>query len=315
MGTIEPDRGGRGGPPPPDGVTGVDPGIALTVVIPVWDAPYVNNLQRAVASVRSGGAEVPLVVVDNASSTPIPPLAEATVVRAPRRLSTGGARNLGLERVRTEFVVFLDADDELIDGALPALERGIAADRDLVAYAMSMLDSETGARHRVPRRAGPWIARAPRLFALVTAVWSLYPTQGSTVLRTEAVREAGGYGDLSRGEDWALAVSLALRGRVRYDLRPAQIYHRDAGPGSARVFGIDEVRTVHRRIRERIRADPRAPGWIVSMLPLIRGLQFVARLLVPTYRAGRSLADSRRTVRHAAAARGSRSNSHSGRQA
>ncbi len=82
-------------------------------------------------------AQAPIVVVDNASSTPVPELEGCEVVRAPRRLSVGAARNLGLEQVATEYVVFLDADDMLLEGdpGLPSRANcsrpGLAVCRDL----------------------------------------------------------------------------------------------------------------------------------------------------------------------------------------
>src|SRR4051794_24110007 len=95
-------------------------GAAVTVVIPVWDA-YVDFLPDAVESVRRNAREAPIVVVDNASSRAVPPVEGGEVVRSSRRLTEGAARNLGLEHVETEFVLFLDADDMLLDGTLQFL--------------------------------------------------------------------------------------------------------------------------------------------------------------------------------------------------
>jgi glycosyltransferase involved in cell wall biosynthesis len=287
-------------------------GTRVTVVIPVWDAPYVEYLPRSAASVRRQGPGVPLLIIDNASTEPIADQAGATVLRTDKRLSTGAARNLGLRHVETEYVVFLDADDELLDGALVELTRGIESDPAVVAYVMSMLEGATGARHRVPRRSTRGLAALPNhMFALATAVWSAYPTQGSTIMRTNAVRASGGYGDCSRGEDWLLAVALAFRGSVRCDPRPAQIYHGDAPPGPGRVFGMDEVASIHRHIRRRIRADAAAPCRVGLVLPGIRALQWLMRALVPLYR---SALRKRRAARQAAIAPGSRTTRDAGRQ-
>ena len=156
----------------------------MTVVIPVWGARYVASLERAIASVRAQDADVPIIVADNASDVEVPEISGTTVVRSPRRLSVGEARNLGLERVETEYVVILDADDELTAGALTSLRAGIDADPGIAVYAMSLLDADTGARHRTPRRFVPALTRARRLFALATATWSLYPIHGSAIMRT-----------------------------------------------------------------------------------------------------------------------------------
>ena len=197
----------------------------MTVVIPVWGARYVASLERAIASVRAQDADVPIIVADNASDVEVPEVSGTTLVRSPRRLSVGEARNFGLQHVDTELVIVLDADDELIDGALASLRAGIAADPGVAVYSMSLLEADTGLRHRTPRRFVPALARAPRLFALATAIWSLYPIQGSAILRTRWVREAGAYPDCDWGDDWVVAVSQAFRGRIVVDPRPGGIYH------------------------------------------------------------------------------------------
>ena len=259
----------------------------MTVVIPVWDAPYVEYLPRAVASVHGQDPTVPIVVIDNASAVEVPELAGTTVVRSPRRLSAGAARNLGLQHIGTEYVIYLDADDELADGALATLHDGIAADPHLAAFVMSVIEADTGRRHRFPRRIAFALSRSPRLFALATAIWSLYPTQGCAIVRSDWVREAGGYADLIRGEDWILAVSLAFRGPVRLDRRPGRIYHRRNESLLGGGLSISDIRLAHRCIRDRLRQDPAVAGWARALLPLIACLQFLVTLIVPVYRAAR----------------------------
>src|SRR3954447_20642955 len=188
-------------------------GAAVTVVIPVWDA-YVEFLPEAVESVRRNASEAPIVIVDNASETPVPRLDGCEIARSPRRLTEGAARNLGLDRVHTEFVIFLDADDMLLDGAIGFMLERIAEDSGIAVSATAILDSETGERHRNPRPFAVRLARWPQLFAFADSILSLLPIQGCAILRTEQVRDAGGYADSDLGEDWDLAASLAWRGRV-----------------------------------------------------------------------------------------------------
>ena len=80
-----------------------------------------------------------MVVVDNASTVTVPRLKGTDVVRTPQRLSAGEARNAGLRHVNTEFVMFLDADDELLEGALERARLEISSDPGLAAFAMSLL--------------------------------------------------------------------------------------------------------------------------------------------------------------------------------
>jgi glycosyltransferase involved in cell wall biosynthesis len=262
------------------------PGATVTVVVPVWD-DYVEFLGEAVESVRRNAPEGPIVVVDNASSTPVPELDGCEIVRSPRRLSTGAARNLGLERVASEYVVFLDADDMLLEGTLEFLHAKIAADAGLAVCTCSILDGATGERFRAPRRFVPRLVRWQRVFALADSVWSLLPIQGCAIMRTDQVRDAGGYveGDAGRGEDMVLAVSLAWRGRVEVSERLGLYYRPPGGslrPGRGRAPA--ELRASTRRVRERIRRDPAVPAWARALLPAIAALQLAAIYLVrPAY--------------------------------
>jgi glycosyltransferase involved in cell wall biosynthesis len=268
------------------------PGDSVTVVIPVWDS-YVEFLAEAVESVRRNAPEAPIVVVDNASSTVVSEPEGCEVIRCPRRLSAGAARNMGLERVATDYVVFLDADDKLLDGTLEFLHGRIAADAGLSVCTCSILDGATGERFRAPHRFVPRLVRWPRVFAVADSIWTMLPIQGCAIMRTAQVREAGGYaeGDAGRGEDWALAVSLAWRGRIEISDRLGLYYRRPGGPlrpGRGRTQA--ELRASTRRVRERMRRDPGVPAWARALLPAIAALQLAAIYLArPVYMAVRRL--------------------------
>lgn len=265
------------------------PGAAVTVVIPVWDR-YVEFLPDAVESVRRNGTDVPIVVVDNASSWPLPELQGCEIVQVSTRLSEGAARNLGLERVRTDFVVFLDADDMLLPGTLDHLCGQITAHPELAIAATRILDGATGERHRGPRRFVPALARAPRLLALADCAWSLMPIQGCAVLWADQVREAGGYADSDIGEDWVLAVSLLWRGAAAISPRLGLFYRPPKEPTHRSARTAAEFRGSARRVRERMRSDPAVPRWARALVPAVAALQLAAIHVVrPVYRLTRRL--------------------------
>ena len=247
----------------------------VTVVIPVWDQ-YVRFLPEAVDSVRRDDPHVPIVVVDNASTTHVPDLEGTVVIRLPRRVSIGSARNRGIERVESRYIVVLDADDMLLPGSLEALATALDGDPAASAHARSIIEGESGNRHRTPRRFAPALARLRRAFAFFEVAWSLFPTQGCTMMRTAEVRDAGGYADADWGEDWVLAVSLAFRGRIRIDNTPA-LYYRSHGQSQWRTRRVSagELTECARLVRERVRRDVAIPPWGRALLPIGAVLQLV----------------------------------------
>jgi glycosyltransferase involved in cell wall biosynthesis len=258
---------------------------SLSVVIPVWD-DYVRFLPQAVASVADDAPGVPIVVVDNASTTPVPVLAGIEVVRTRARLSVGAARNVGLDTVATEYVVVLDADDRLIPGALAFMRSRLEADPLLAISVTSILDAATGERHRSPRRFVARLVRRPRLFAVLNCIWSLFPIQGCAMLRVAQARDAGGYGDADWGDDWVLAVSLAFRGRVEVSDRLGRQYRATPDSVSDRYQRSAKFVGSARLVRDRLRVDPAVPPSVRAVLPALGLLQLLAVFVArPVYRA------------------------------
>jgi glycosyltransferase involved in cell wall biosynthesis len=244
-------------------------------VIPVWGEYASGRLAEALASLREQDPATPVVVVDNASEVPLPRLADVSVVRAPQRLTLGAARNLGLERVATPYVVAWDADDLMLPGTLSLLQDAITADPALVAFATAIVEHPSGRRHRWPRR---WIAavvQAPAVFALLNSIWSLYPTTGATIMRTDPVRAAGGFGDSDSGEDWCLGVSLAFRGRIGWSETPGRVYRLHDRSMLRRMSLADQFRNAA-NVRARIRGDAGIGEWVRRTLPVIALGQYAA---------------------------------------
>jgi glycosyltransferase involved in cell wall biosynthesis len=247
----------------------VPPAAQTTVVVPVWDEYVPAWLAEAVASVQAQDLQAPIIVVDNASEVLLPELPGVSVVRAPRRLTLGAARNLGLAHASTAYVVAWDADDVMLPGTLSLLEGAIASDTRMAAFATAIVEHPSGQRHRWPRR---WITvavRAPPLFALLDSMWSLYPTTGATIMRTELVRAAGGFSDTRSGEDWCLGVSLAFRGRVGWSEVPGRVYRLHDRSRRMRHLTLAHQREKARNVRARIRTDAGIPEWARRALPLI----------------------------------------------
>ncbi len=240
-----------------------------TVVLAVWDEYVGAEFTEALDSLRSQDVPSEIVIVDNASTAPVPSAPGTQSIRSPRRVPLGVARNLGLAAVRTPYVVFWDADDVMLPGTLAFLEASIADDPSTAVAGAAIIEAPSGRRHRWPRR---WIAPLTAIrpvFALLHSMWSLYPTTGATIIRTEWARAAGGFGTTEAGEDWCLGVSLAFRGRIRWSERPGRVYRlHDASVWARHMTYRHQVRHA-RVVRARMRSDPGVPAWAKAAIPLV----------------------------------------------
>src|SRR3954470_12263023 len=255
---------------------GGGPDVQTTVLIPVWN-DYVAWLEQAVVSLTGQAVATRIVVVDNASEVKLPEVPGVSVVTSPRRLTLGAARNLGLAQVTTPYVVVWDADDTMLPGTLGFLQHAMRADRRLAAYGSAIVEEPSGRRHRWPRRWIAALARLPAIFALLDCVWSLYPTTGATIMRTELARSAG-YGEAESGEDWCLGVSLAFRGRVGWSERPGRAYRLHPHSIWSRHRAVRDLLRHAKAVRDRIRTDRGIAGAARTALPLIAVAQYCAVL-------------------------------------
>jgi glycosyltransferase involved in cell wall biosynthesis len=263
----------------------------VSVVIPAWGTYAGAPLQEALASLRDQDTPARIIVVDNASDEPLGPVGDAEVVRARERLTVGAARNLGLEQVRTPYVLFWDADDLMLPGTLGFLRERIRTDPHLVAVAAGVVEGEPLRRHRWPPRWSARLARRPRLFAVGHAVWSLFPGTGATIMRTEVVRAAGGYAtETEAAGDWVLGASLAFRGRVELHERPGRVYRR-LGESLWQDNRAPARQLAHAAaVRQRLRTDPAIPGWARASGLTLKVLHpAVLLVLAPLARRVRSL--------------------------
>jgi glycosyltransferase involved in cell wall biosynthesis len=239
----------------------------LTIVVPVWDR-YVSLLPSLVSRLQEEVPGAAIVVVDNASSVPLPDL-DVFVVRLPLRRSTGEARNAALPMVSTPFVCFFDADDLPVTGTLARLleiahrcpEYVAVAGTSIAWHPCSSEEVKIGYSDRIFA-----LQKRRRLFGIACLVRNRFPVVGS-ILQTAAVCDAGGFSDLNYCEDWGLATSLAFRGPV-YLIQDAALMsrihegsmiHREGTPS-----GI--VRMLVPLYRRWIR-DPSIPWWAKMMFP------------------------------------------------
>ena len=250
--------------------------VRVSVVIPVWD-DYAGFLPACLASVLTQDEPVHVIVVDNASTRPLPPLPDGVrTLRLARRLTIGAARDAALAHVSTPYLLYLDADDELLPGALRFLRARLDAAPDAVAAIGRFLsfNPDTGEEALLARTPKPIVypvSRLRRLFALLNLRYNAFPVVGC-LHRVTALHDVGGFGPGAIGEDWVLGALLCFRGRIDFTRRP--IFRRRVHRGSLwyRRHTPDALAAPRRALRRRLRADPRVPRGVKALLPLLARL-------------------------------------------
>ena len=245
----------------------------VAVVVPCF-----NDGETLPATLASLEAQEPheLVVVDDGSTDPatlavLAQLAEDGM-RIVRRENGGlsAARMTGVEATESPYVLPLDADDELLPGALAALADALDASPQ-AALAWGDIDvwGELEARLAVARSLDPWL------------LTYLNDVPVASLVRRTALLEAGGWCMGSGYEDWDLWLALAERGFTGVHVpRPTLRYRRRSGrmlddctPRHGELYA--KLRSRHPELFAARRANRRrstAPLRAKVALPLVEAL-------------------------------------------
>jgi len=158
------------------------------------------------------------------------------------------ARNTALELVGTEWVVFLDADDELEPGYLDAMRAGTA---DIRAPRVRYTSGVTSRRPAFPRVAGH--SHICTGNCLLQGNWLVV----GSMARAQMIRDVGGWREFSWSEDWDLWLRCHLNGATVEGVQGA-IYRAHVRKDSRNRSMQGEARLrVHREIEE---ANGLGPG-------------------------------------------------------
>lgn len=174
----------------------------MTVCIATFGHPHWQDLARERAAPSAAALEVPVVQVHGET--------------------LHDARNTALSMVETEWVVHLDADDELDPGYLVAMAAGTA---DLRAPAVSYVRGGRPRGAYVPQVAGhdhPCAAGCLR-----DGNWLVV----GSLVRAELVRAVGGWRDFAVYEDWDLWLRCWLAGAT-VEAIPTAVYRAHVRPDS-----------------------------------------------------------------------------------
>ena len=119
--------------------------MKLSIIIPAYNAEaYLPQCLASILAQEHQGCEV--IVVDDGSTDGTAALLERypdvkTIHQANRGMST--ARNRGLDEARGEYILFVDSDDLLTDGALTTLAAELTGE-DIISFNAKKLHDATG---------------------------------------------------------------------------------------------------------------------------------------------------------------------------
>lgn len=154
------------------------------------------------------------------------------------------ARNGALARVETEWVIHLDADDELEAGYLDAMAAGTA---DVRAPAVRYVRGRGRLRASTP--AVPTVAGHSHHCQAACLLQGNWLVVGALV-RTDLVRQVGAWRDFAWSEDWDLWLRCHLAG-ASIEAMPAAIYRAHVRPDSRnRAASLQTRLTAHHAIAQ-----------------------------------------------------------------
>jgi glycosyltransferase involved in cell wall biosynthesis len=201
--------------------------ITASVVIPSYNqAAFVGQAIQSALAQTARSTEV-IVVDDGSTDSTADVVSRFATVRLIRQSNAGvaAARNAGLVAARGDFVVFLDADDELLPDAV---EIGIEALRGHLGAAVAAgraLPIDASGRPLAavwPSPRGDDWARYTELFA-GNFIW----TPGAAIFRRALALRAGGFDSRWSGAaDYALYLQLAAEWAIHWHGRPVVRYRQ-----------------------------------------------------------------------------------------
>jgi glycosyltransferase involved in cell wall biosynthesis len=228
----------------------------ITVVVTCFN--YGQYLAEAVQSAlaQDGGAPA-VIVVDDGSTDPathealdaLPP--EVEVIRQ-ANAGLSAARNAGLRRADTPYLIVLDADDRLPPGALAALREPLDAEPARAEQKRAdALDGRLGFTFGRMRYFGDWEAEIP-LPAYDPFKLLYRHTIGSTCLmRREVFDDVGGFDPAFPAfEDWDFWLSALERGWHGLQIPPITFEYRRHG-GSMLTGARKHYRRLYRQLRRK----------------------------------------------------------------
>jgi len=230
----------------------------VSVVIPCFN--QAAFLAQAIESVRAqAGVDTEVVVVDDGSTDGSGEVAAGfagVVLHRQENAGLAAARNAGLSRCRGDFVVFLDADDLLLPGALKA---GLACleDHPESAFAWGRYRVVIGPDHFIDPPADRTIGHeAYRALLQHNAI----VMHGTVIYRRFVLEAVGGFDPALRAcEDYDLYLRIARHHPISQHDAVVAVYRKHGDNMSAdSLMMLETVLSVLRAQRPHLEGYPKA---------------------------------------------------------
>jgi O-antigen/teichoic acid export membrane protein/glycosyltransferase involved in cell wall biosynthesis len=180
----------------------------VSVIIPFYNQP--KFVPEAVLSAKNQDyPSVEIIVVDDGSTVPADSLIKrapgVTILRTENR-GVSAARNLGFSKSSGEFLIFLDADDRLMPGAIEAHLRALENHPEAgLSFGPTKIIDHDGVEVRPAH-----ICRPRKEYFLPLLESNLIGSPGAVMMRRESFVAAGMFNEsFSMGEDYDLYLRIA----------------------------------------------------------------------------------------------------------
>jgi len=192
------------------------PLIRHSVVIPTYNhAQYIGRALKSVLSQTRDDTEI--VVVDDGSTDDTPVRVDATsgpiTYLRTQNHGPGAARNRGVRECRGEFVLFLDADDALLEGAIETLRQCEQRWQSADMFCGGYVSVDRGGRRN--RRRLPRLSRLSDHNFHACIRGKLEPQIGATAIRRRLLEALPFPENVYHGEDIVFFAQALARGKCR----------------------------------------------------------------------------------------------------
>jgi glycosyltransferase involved in cell wall biosynthesis len=231
---------------------------SFSIIIPTYNrADLIKITLDSVLAQNYPSCEI--IVVDNCSTDntaevlqPLVDAGEIRFIRHEQNLGRSQSRNTGFENATGEWLLFLDSDDLMAEGALSFLASKISVypQAGIIGGGYLKID-ENGKQINCAIREGliEGMVNAPYL----SLISNYYLPMGSYIVHRDVVNAGGEFeSDLEPCEDLDFCLRMARKGKLAYFKTPVAKFRQHGGNTAADLFYVTAIKVAHKHINETI---------------------------------------------------------------